>query len=125
MAYIPRECSIQEYENQIYSGESKHRLYIKHGSTVIGTNGDENASPFASKLTWTRRILDNGKNSFSLDNFVSQEIELELHDYIIYNLDEEIEIKEFDKEELFALIRSGEMQDSKTVSAILAYYSFY
>ena len=39
--------------------------------------------------------------------------------------DEEIEIREFDKEELFALIRSGEMQDSKTVSAILAYYSFY
>lgn len=39
--------------------------------------------------------------------------------------DEEIEIKEFDKDELFALIRSGEMQDSKTVSAILAYYSFY
>ena len=39
--------------------------------------------------------------------------------------DEEIEIKEFDKDELFSLIRSGEMQDSKTVSAILAYYSFY
>lgn len=39
--------------------------------------------------------------------------------------DEEIEIKEFDKDELFTLIRSGEMQDSKTVSAILAYYSFY
>lgn len=93
MAYIPSECSIQEYENQIYSGESKHRLYIKHGSTVIGTNGDENASPFASKLTWTRRILDNGKKSFSLDNFVSQEIELELHDYVINNLNEEIEIK--------------------------------
>ena len=39
--------------------------------------------------------------------------------------DEEIEIREFDKDELFSLIRSGEMQDSKTVSAILAYYSFY
>ena len=39
--------------------------------------------------------------------------------------DEEIEIKEFDKDELLSLIRSGEMQDSKTVSAILAYYSFY
>lgn len=39
--------------------------------------------------------------------------------------DEEIEIREFDKDELFTLIRSGEMQDSKTVSAILAYYSFY
>ena len=34
--------------------------------------------------------------------------------------DEEIEIREFDKDELFTLIRSGEMQDSKTVSAILA-----
>lgn len=93
MAYIPSECSVEEYENQIYSGDSKHRLYIKHGDTTIGTNGDNNASPFASKLTWERRLLKNGSEAFSLDNFVSQEIKLTLHDYEITNLSEELEIK--------------------------------
>lgn len=39
--------------------------------------------------------------------------------------DEEIEIKIFDMEELLSMIKSGEMQDSKTVSAILAYRAFY
>ena len=39
--------------------------------------------------------------------------------------DEEIEIREFSMNELLAMIKSGEMQDSKTVSAILAYYAFY
>lgn len=88
MAYIPSECSIEEYENQIYSGESKHRLYIKHGNTIV-----ENASPFASKLVWKRRILANGSSSFYLNNLVSQEIDLILHDYEIGNLEEELEIK--------------------------------
>lgn len=39
--------------------------------------------------------------------------------------DEEIEIREFSMDELFTMIRSGEMQDSKTVSAILAYNAFF
>lgn len=88
MAYIPSECSIEEYENQIYSGDSDHQLYIKHGETILA-----DASPFASGLKWKRRILANGNSSFKLDNFVSQEIELVLHDYEITNLNEELEIK--------------------------------
>ena len=59
MAYIPSECSIEEYENQIYSGDSDHQLYIKHGETILA-----DASPFASGLKWKRRILANGNSSF-------------------------------------------------------------
>lgn len=93
MAYIPSECSLEEYERVIYSGDAKNRLYVKHGDTVIGTNGDNNASPFASKLTIKRRILKNGSKTITLNNFISQEVDLVLHDYKIENLNEEIEIK--------------------------------
>lgn len=88
MAYIPSECSLEEYEAQIYSGYSQHRLYIQHGETII-----ENASPYASRLVLTNRILDNGSKTFKLDCFVSKEIELDMHDYLITNLEEEIKIK--------------------------------
>lgn len=93
MAYIPTECTLKQYEEQIYSGDSLHRLYIKHGNTVIGTEEEDYASPYASSLTWKRKILKNGSKSFSLNNFISQEIELVLYNYQITNLSDEIEIK--------------------------------
>lgn len=39
--------------------------------------------------------------------------------------DENIEVKAYDMEELLEMIRKGIMQDSKTVSAILAYKAFF
>ncbi len=39
--------------------------------------------------------------------------------------DEDIEVYEFELSELLKMIKEGTMQDSKTVSAILAYNSFY
>ena len=93
MAYIPNECTLEQYEEQIYSGDSLHRLYIKHGNTIIGTEEEDYASPYSSSLTLKRRILKNGSKSFSLNNFISQEIELVLHNYQITNLSDEIEIK--------------------------------
>lgn len=39
--------------------------------------------------------------------------------------DENIEVKAYDMEELLDMIRKGTMQDSKTVSAVLAYKAFY
>lgn len=93
MAYIPNECTLEQYEEQIYSGDSLHRLYIKHGNTIIGTEEEDYASPYSSSLTLKRRILKNGSKFFSLNNFISQEIELVLHNYQITNLSDEIEIK--------------------------------
>ena len=93
MAYIPSECTLEEYESVVYSSDAKNRLYVKHGSTVIGTDGDNNASPFASKLTIKRRLLKNGSKTITLNNFISQEVDLVLHDYKIENLYEEVEIK--------------------------------
>ena len=93
MAYIPTECTLEQYEKQIYTGDSKHILYIKHGDIVIGTEAKDFASPFASSLTWTRRLLKHGSKAFSLNNFISQEITMELHDYVIENVRDDIEIK--------------------------------
>lgn len=39
--------------------------------------------------------------------------------------DENIEVMAYDMEELLDMIRKGSMQDSKTVSAVLAYKAFY
>lgn len=41
------------------------------------------------------------------------------------DIDENIEVYEYELEELLTMIREGKMQDSKTVAAILAYNSFY
>lgn len=93
MAYIPSECTLNEYEEQIYSGYSLHRLYIKHGNTVIGNEAEDFASPFASSVTIKRRLIDNGSKTFNLDNFVAQEIEIKLHDYLVEDMSEEWEVK--------------------------------
>lgn len=39
--------------------------------------------------------------------------------------DEDIEVYEFEVDKLLEMIREGTLQDSKTVSAVLAYHAFY
>lgn len=57
-----------------------------------------------------------------IDVFVARNL-IKTHQHL--DEDENIEIQEYDIDELLSLIRKGEMQDSKTVSAILAYKTFY
>ena len=93
MAYIPSECTLQEYEEQIYSGDNSHKLFIQYGNTIIGEDETGYASWYCDGCTFKKRILDNGSDTFKLDNFVSQECELSLHDVTISDLDEDIIIK--------------------------------
>lgn len=73
MAYIPNN---ENYKTIIYSGESAHKIKIVFDDVEL-----EDADRYCEKLTLKRRILpDDGSKRFSLDNFVSQEIELILHD---------------------------------------------
>ena len=76
MAYTNfQNCTKEEFEDIIYSGESEHILKISF-------NGNEllNADEYCEKLTRTFRSLPNdGKKRFSLDNFMAQEIELIFH----------------------------------------------
>ena len=77
-----------EYKEILYSGETDNNLYFSYGDTIV-----EDASPYTSSLKWTRKILNNGSNYFSLDNFVSQTIDLELHDFEITDLTKEFYFK--------------------------------
>lgn len=93
MAFIPNECTLQEYENQIYSGQNNHRLYLKQGNTIIGEEQDDYASPFCSSFLFKNYIIDEGSNSFKLDNFFSKNIELALNGVQFDNLEDEIEVR--------------------------------
>lgn len=73
-----------EYKEIIYSGETDNNLYFSYGDTIVN-----DASPYASSLKLTKKILNNGNNSFSLDNFVSQYGDFELHDFEITDLTKE------------------------------------
>ena len=88
MAYIPSECTVEEYRKAIYSQDAKHKLYIKVGNTVL-----DNPDSFCEKLVWRNLLLDVNSKNFHLDNFVSKSVELILHDYLIQDLKSEIEIK--------------------------------
>ncbi|MBR5303449.1 MAG: hypothetical protein IKU37_01315 [Candidatus Gastranaerophilales bacterium] len=73
MAYIPNN---NNYKSIIYSGESEHKIKILFDDVEL-----EDADRYCEKLTLKRNILpDDGSKRFSLDNFVSQEAELILHD---------------------------------------------
>lgn len=74
MAYIPSECSISDYEQVVYNGETKNKLYISFGGNEL-----IDADHYCEKLTIKSRLLKNGNNYFSLDNFVSKEATLILH----------------------------------------------
>ena len=88
MAYIPSECTIEQYNKAIYSEDARHKLYIKVGETIL-----DNPDEFCERLELTNYLLDEGSKTFHLDNLVSNTIELILHDYKLENLKEEMEIK--------------------------------
>lgn len=82
MAYRSFEhCTEQEYKQIIYSGEAKNKLRITFDGVDL-----EDADYYCEKITRISRIIpDDGQKRLSLDNFVSQEIEVVLH-----NVDESI-----------------------------------
>lgn len=88
MAYIPSECSIEQYNNAVYNEDAKHKLYIKVGNNVL-----EEPDNFCEKLTIKSLLLANGDKHFALENFISKEATLILHDYLIEDLTQDITIK--------------------------------
>ncbi len=64
-----------DYLEQIYSGDAKHKLRIWFNNTEL-----TDADIYCEKLTVKHRIIPEGSKSFSLDNFVSTQATLILHD---------------------------------------------
>lgn len=91
------ECAARELEEETGYISNNIEFLISLKTTVAFCNERIDVF-FASQLQKTKQNLDE---------------------------DENIEIFKFDIEDLLCKIRKGEIQDSKTVSAILAYKAFY
>ncbi len=71
MAYI----TSNDYKNVIYSGDARHKVKIWFNNVEL-----QDADRYCEKITRQARILPNdGTKRFTIDNFMSQEIELILH----------------------------------------------
>lgn len=88
MAYIPSGCTVKEYEEVVYSGKCDNKLYLSFGGVEL-----ENADEYCEKITGTNKILSNGNNYFSLDNFVSRELNITLHDIEIKKIIDPVNVK--------------------------------
>ena len=88
MAYIPNGCTVKEYEEVVYSGKCDNKLYLSFGGVEL-----ENADEYCEKITGTNKILSNGNNYFSLDNFVSRELNITLHDIEIKKIIDPVNVK--------------------------------
>lgn len=72
MAYI----TSNDYKNIIYSGEAQHTCYLKFNNTVV-----TNADYYIEKITIKSNIFDTTSQVFSLNNFISKEVTIVMHDY--------------------------------------------
>ena len=71
MAYITSE----QYKDAIFRQDAQHQLKVIFNGVVL-----EDADNYCEKFTLKSRILSNSSKVFSLDNFVSDEAQLVLHD---------------------------------------------
>ena len=77
------------YKQKIYSGDARHRLKL----SFLPDTSTDFADLYCQKLTVKQRILPNGGQSFTLDNFMSAEAELILHHIDIANVPSEFNIE--------------------------------
>ncbi len=76
MAYLNfQNCTRAEYENVLYSQDARNKLKLWFNNVEL-----ENADLYCEKMIIKSRIVPNGAKVFSLNNFISKEIELTLHD---------------------------------------------
>ena len=88
MAYTSfQNCTKQEYESVLYSGDARHKLKILFNNIEL-----QDADRYCEKLTRKARIIPNGAKTFSLNNFVSTEIELILHNIDISIIQDPVNI---------------------------------
>lgn len=64
-----------EYKQIIYSGDARNKLKILFNNVEL-----EDADRYCERMTVKSRIVPNGAKIFSLNNFISKEVELILHD---------------------------------------------
>ena len=76
MAYLNfQNCTRAEYEKVLYSQDARNKIRIWFNNVEL-----QNAGLYCERATIKSRIVPNGAKVFSLNNFISKEIELILHD---------------------------------------------
>lgn len=84
MAYI----TSNDYEEVVYSGDSDNRIRIWFNDVEL-----EDADYFCEKLTVSSRVLPNDASKrFSLDNFISKELTLILHNVDLTTIVDKVKI---------------------------------
>lgn len=77
-----------QYKQIIYSGDARHKVKIWFNGVELA-----DADRYCEKITRMARILPNdGSKRFSIDNFMSQEIDLILHDINTSIIQDQVEI---------------------------------
>ena len=83
-----------KYENVIYSQDAKHKLklYFNGVDYETITSGEQDADDICERLKIKSRIIPFGSKVFRLENFISKEVELILHDIDLSIIQEPISI---------------------------------
>lgn len=76
-----------KYKQVIYSGDAKHKLFLYFKGHEV-----EDANTKVEYVKVKANILSNGEERFSLDNFVSKDVEIKIHDINIEDILEPISI---------------------------------
>ena len=76
-----------QYKQVIYSQDCRHKLRIWFNNVEL-----EDADTYCEKLTVSSRILPTGSKVFNLDNFVSKEVTLILHDVPLSSIVDQVKI---------------------------------
>ena len=84
MAYITSE----RYKEVIFSQDAKHQLKVIFNGTELFDSDN-----YCEKFTLKSRVMSNSSKVFSLDNFVSDEAQLILHDVPLENIVGPVEIQ--------------------------------
>lgn len=88
MAYTNfQNCTQEEYNEIIYSGDAKHRLKLLFNGVEYPTANSKTES-----IKRIGKILSDGGERFSLDNFKAQTLELIIHDIDLEDIQEPISI---------------------------------
>ena len=88
MAYLNfQNCTRQEYEDVLYSQDARNKIKILFNNVEL-----QNADLYCEKFTVKSRIIPNGAKQFSLNNFISKEAELILHDVDLDTIQNQVSI---------------------------------
>lgn len=88
MAYIPSECTKEQYENIVYSPDAKNKCYLSFNG-VEYSDVDETLE----RITIKSNIINTSSQVFSLNNLISKSIEIRIHNLDLSLIQNPIELK--------------------------------